>query len=61
MNDNFDDAERLGKLLKGQPHHLNGPHLMADNGVIHEELVALFAAMFQGRPPVKLPALPVPA
>ena len=56
-------AEAGGRYtdMTGQPHHLNGPHLMADNGVIHEELVALFAAMFQGRPPVKLPALPVPA
>ena len=23
VNDDFDDAERLGKLLKHQPHHLN--------------------------------------
>lgn len=23
LNDSFDDAERLGRLLKGQPHHLN--------------------------------------
>jgi len=23
VNDSFDDAERLGKLLKGSPHHLN--------------------------------------
>lgn len=23
VNDSFDDAERLGRLLKGQPHHLN--------------------------------------
>jgi myo-inositol-1(or 4)-monophosphatase len=34
--------------MKGGPHHLNSPHLLVDNGLIHDELVSMFGRIFQG-------------
>ena len=47
--------------MQGRPHHLDGEHLMADNGLIHEQLLAMFGAIFAGRPPVEMPGLPARA
>jgi myo-inositol-1(or 4)-monophosphatase len=53
-------AEAGGRFtdMHGGPHDLKSPHLMADNGLIHDELAALFAAIFRGQPPVALPNVP---
>lgn len=34
--------------MDGAPVDLRGPHLLADNAAIHDEIVALFAEIFQG-------------
>ena len=53
-------AEAGGRFtdMNGAPHTLRAPHLMADNGLIHGELVELFAAIFRGEAPVTIPSLP---
>jgi len=35
--------------MKGGVHGMNSPHLLTDNGAIHEETLALFAEIFEGR------------
>jgi myo-inositol-1(or 4)-monophosphatase len=37
---------------------LRGPHVLADNGLVHEETVALFAEIFAGRYRHSIPELP---
>jgi fructose-1,6-bisphosphatase/inositol monophosphatase family enzyme len=32
-------------------------HLLADNGLLHEEVVRMFGAIFGGRSPVEIPEL----
>jgi myo-inositol-1(or 4)-monophosphatase len=44
--------------MKGAPHDLRGPHIMADNGIIHSEVLALFTAIFRGEQPLAMPSLP---
>jgi myo-inositol-1(or 4)-monophosphatase len=34
--------------MKGGPVSLRGPHLLADNGAIHAEMLGLFAEIFRG-------------
>ena len=34
--------------MKGAPHGLRSPHILADNGLIHEEVLTLFAEIFRG-------------
>lgn len=41
--------------MKGGPAAVDGPHLLADNGLIHEELLALFADVFNGVYRVPMP------
>jgi myo-inositol-1(or 4)-monophosphatase len=43
--------------MKGEPHRLDSPHLLADNGAIHEEVVGLFGEIFQGKYRVPLPPM----
>ncbi len=35
--------------MKGGPHSLKGPHLLTDNGAIHQETLTLFGEIFEGR------------
>jgi myo-inositol-1(or 4)-monophosphatase len=42
----------------GAPVDLGGPHILADNGLVHEETLALFADVFAGRYRHSLPELP---
>ena len=35
--------------MKGGVHEMNSPHLLTDNGAIHQETLALFAEIFEGR------------
>jgi len=44
--------------MHGTPLDLRDPHILADNGLVHEETVALFAEIFAGRYRNKLPELP---
>ncbi len=43
-------AEAGGRVtgMRGEPHHVRGPHLLADNGLIHDEMLQLFAEVFRG-------------
>jgi myo-inositol-1(or 4)-monophosphatase len=35
--------------MKGEAHRLTGPHLLSDNGAIHQEIVDLFGDVFRGQ------------
>jgi myo-inositol-1(or 4)-monophosphatase len=41
--------------MRGTGHHLKSPHILADNGAIHNELVSLFGAIWLGRFPHAMP------
>jgi myo-inositol-1(or 4)-monophosphatase len=43
--------------MKGEPASVIGPHLLADNGGVHGEIVALFSDVFRGRFVHSLPEL----
>jgi hypothetical protein len=44
--------------MRGGPLDLRGTHILADNGLVHDETVALFADIFAGRYRHSLPELP---
>lgn len=52
-------AEAGGKYsgMHGEPHELRGPDVLVDNGLIHEELLGLFAEVFRGEYRVPLPQI----
>jgi len=52
--------EAGGKVtdMHGAPLDLRGPHVLTDNGSLHEETIALFEKIFAGQLPVPLPELP---
>ena len=35
--------------MKGGPASLRGPHLLADNGLVHEQIISLFGEIFRGQ------------
>jgi len=43
--------------MHGAPHGLKSPHLLVDNGLIHEEILELFGEVFAGRYRVPLPTI----
>jgi myo-inositol-1(or 4)-monophosphatase len=44
--------------MHGMPHRVAGSdHLLADNGTLHDEVLALFAEIFGGRSPVRMPEI----
>lgn len=43
--------------MHGAPHALSSPHLVADNGAIHGELIGLFGEVFEGRYRFPLPGI----
>jgi myo-inositol-1(or 4)-monophosphatase len=45
--------------MRGDPMSLRGPHIVADNGLIHAEILELFAEIFAGRYRVPLPEMRV--
>jgi myo-inositol-1(or 4)-monophosphatase len=51
--------EAGGKVsdMRGSPVDLYGPHLLVDNGLIHDEMLALFKDIFAGRYPYELPGI----
>jgi len=52
-------AEAGGRCsdMLGQPHQLSAPHLLADNGLIHQATLDLFAEVFRGQYRLPLPQL----
>jgi myo-inositol-1(or 4)-monophosphatase len=43
--------------MHGEPHQLRGPDLLVDNGLIHAEILALFAEIFRGEYRVPIPRI----
>jgi myo-inositol-1(or 4)-monophosphatase len=41
----------------GGPHHLRSPHMLTDNGSIHEELTTVFASIWRGEVRHPMPSL----
>ncbi len=52
-------TEAGGKVsdMKGQPHYLTSPHLLADNGLLHDQIVQIFSEVFAGQYRVPLPVI----
>jgi myo-inositol-1(or 4)-monophosphatase len=51
------EAGGMATDMKGHPHQLRGPHLLVDNGLIHEEIVELFTEIFAGRYRFPMPVI----
>jgi myo-inositol-1(or 4)-monophosphatase len=51
--------EAGGKVsgMRGEPLDLYGPHLLADNGLIHDETLTLFAEIFEGNYRFEMPGM----
>ena len=43
--------------MSGAPLDLYGPHLLVDNGLIHDEMLTLFQDIFAGRYPFEMPGM----
>ncbi len=43
--------------MNGAPHNLRGEHIAADNGLIHDQMIAVFGEIFSGSLRVPLPSL----
>ncbi len=43
--------------MHGQPHTLVSESTLADNGVLHDEVIAFFGDIFQGHAPVPIPSV----
>ncbi len=43
--------------MQGEPFDLRGPHVLADNTVLHEPVVELMQRIFRGDFPVPLPEI----
>jgi myo-inositol-1(or 4)-monophosphatase len=44
--------------MRGAPHSVTGSeHLLADNGALHEQVLAMFGEIFAGRFPVEMPVI----
>ena len=44
--------------MLGHPHSFSSPHLLADNGKVHGQIVEIFSEVFEGRYRVPLPVNP---
>jgi myo-inositol-1(or 4)-monophosphatase len=42
------EAGGVCRDMRGGPHDLKSPHIVADNRLIHEELISLFSEIFRG-------------
>ena len=52
-----EEAGGVCTAMDGAPHNLKSPHLLADNGKVHEELLHLFGAIKSGAVPHPMPAV----
>jgi myo-inositol-1(or 4)-monophosphatase len=52
-------AEAGGQVsdMCGKPHDFASPHLLADNGHLHQQIVEIFSEVFAGRYRVPLPLI----
>jgi myo-inositol-1(or 4)-monophosphatase len=52
-------AEAAGRVsdMHGKPHNFDSPHLLADNGHLHAQIVEIFGEVFDGRYRVPLPVI----
>ena len=46
--------------MRGEPVDLHGPYLLADNGLVHNEMIEMFEEIFEGRYRHDMPGLPAP-
>jgi myo-inositol-1(or 4)-monophosphatase len=46
--------------MQGEPFDLHGRYVLADNGLVHDEMLAVFGEIFQGRYRYEMPPLPAP-
>jgi myo-inositol-1(or 4)-monophosphatase len=53
-----DEAGGVCRDMYDEPHGLTSPHIMADNGLIHREVVTLFSQIFRGEYPHPMPVIP---
>jgi myo-inositol-1(or 4)-monophosphatase len=53
------EAGGMCRDMHGEPHRLVSPHILADNGTIHDEVVTLFSQIFRGEYPHPMPPLPL--
>jgi hypothetical protein len=43
--------------MRGAPVSLPGPHILADNGTIHDAMLAVFADVFRGNDRFRIPEI----
>ncbi|HEY3823402.1 MAG TPA: inositol monophosphatase family protein [Bryobacteraceae bacterium] len=43
--------------MTGAAHHLKAPHILTDNGLIHDQVVALFSEIFRGEYRLPIPVI----
>ncbi len=43
--------------MEGKPHQFSAPHLLVDNGFLHDQILQLFGEVFQGKYRVPLPMI----
>jgi myo-inositol-1(or 4)-monophosphatase len=53
-----EEAGGICRDMRNHTHTLNSPHILVDNGLIHEEVVALFSEIFRGEFRYLLPIIP---
>lgn len=53
------EAGGVCRDMRGEPHRLTSPHILADNGTVHDEVVALFSQIFRGEYPHPMPTIPL--
>src|SRR5580698_7843243 len=51
------EAGGVCRDMRGAPHNLKSPHIVADNGLIHEELISLFSEIFRGEYRLPMPVI----
>jgi myo-inositol-1(or 4)-monophosphatase len=54
-----DEAGGISRDMRGGIHSLTSPHILADNGSIHDEVVTLFSEIFRGEYRLPMRAIPV--
>jgi myo-inositol-1(or 4)-monophosphatase len=52
-----EEARGICRDMKGGIHGLTSPHILADNGLIHDEVIAVFSEIFRGEYRLPMPAI----
>jgi len=52
-----EEAGGICRDMKGAAHRLTSPHILVDNGFIHDEVVMLFSEIFRGQYRRQMPAI----